>query len=72
MEQCRMAKAANPGQKCFIYRNTELALEWMNSNRAVMNEAHAEMFLQYLLRRYVYNDCRSKCVHIVLTGPEQV
>ena len=47
VEQCRRIKAASAGAtKCFVYRNTELALEWMEPHRAVMQDpAFAGLFL---------------------------
>ena len=38
VEQCRQIKAVNPNTRCFVYRNTELALEWLEPQRAVMND----------------------------------
>jgi hypothetical protein len=46
-EQCRKVKAINPRTKCFVYRNTELALEWLSSQRAVMDEQHAGWFVRF-------------------------
>ena len=44
---CRLIKAASPQTKCFIYHNMELALESMESQRAVMYDASkADFFLQ--------------------------
>ena len=36
VEQCRQIKAVDPTTKCLVYRNTELALEWMETQRVVM------------------------------------
>jgi hypothetical protein len=48
VEQCRRIKAVDASTKCFVYRNTELALEWMEMHRAVMADAaFADYFLQY-------------------------
>jgi hypothetical protein len=49
VEQCRRMKAAGDGSvRCFVYRNTELALEWLEPQRAVMLDASkAGWFLQY-------------------------
>lgn len=48
VEQCRQIKAVNPHTKCFVYRNTELALEWLEPQRAAMyNASRASWFLQY-------------------------
>lgn len=48
VEQCRQIKVVDPDTKCFVYRNTELALEWMEPQRAVMDDpAFASWFLQY-------------------------
>ena len=47
-EGCRLIKAVSPQTKCFIYHNMELALESMESQRAVMYDASkADYFLQY-------------------------
>lgn len=51
VEQCKKIKTINPDVKCFVYRNTELALEWLSSQRAVMNEDHAGYFLNFQVRR---------------------
>ena len=48
VEQCRRIKAVDATTKCFVYRNTELALEWMEPHRAVMSDsAFSGYFLQY-------------------------
>lgn len=52
VEQCRQIKEASAAlgtaTKCFVYRNTELALQWMEPQRAVMQDpAFAGWFLQY-------------------------
>jgi hypothetical protein len=48
VEQCRQIKAVNPLTKCLVYRNTELALAWLEPQRAVMDDpAFASYFLQY-------------------------
>lgn len=48
VEQCRRIKAVDATTKCFVYRNTELALEWLEPQRAVMYDpAFADYFLQY-------------------------
>ena len=48
VEQCRRIKAVDPTTKCFVYRNTELALEWLEPQRAVMRDpAFVDFFLQY-------------------------
>ena len=46
VEQCRRIKAVDATTKCFVYRNTELALEWLEPQRAVMRDpAFAGYFL---------------------------
>ena len=46
VEQCRRIKQVDPTTRCFCYRNTELALEWMEPHRAVMRDpAFADLFL---------------------------
>lgn len=48
VEQCRRIKAVDPSTLCFVYRNSELALEWLEPQRAVMvNASTADYFLQY-------------------------
>jgi hypothetical protein len=48
VEQCRRIKAVDPTTKCFVYRNTELALEWLEPHRAVMDDpAFSAFFLQF-------------------------
>lgn len=47
-DNCRLIKAQSPGTRCFVYHNLELALEWLESQRAVMyNASLAPWFLQY-------------------------
>jgi hypothetical protein len=48
-ENCRLLKAAGKTTRCFTYRNSELALEWLESQRALMSDpANKGLFLQYL------------------------
>lgn len=48
VEQCRQIKAVNNRTKCGVYRNTILALEWLEPHRAVMHSSlFADMFLKY-------------------------
>ena len=48
-EGCRRVKAASANAtRCFRYNNMELALAFLESNRAVMDAAHAGWFLQYV------------------------
>lgn len=48
INNCRMLKASGKATFCFIYHNMELALQWLESQRAVMYApADAAMFLQY-------------------------
>ena len=45
---CRALKAAGLVHRCGIYHNVELALQWLESNRAVMyDDDKADWFLQY-------------------------
>ena len=45
---CQALKAAGLVARCGIYHNVELALQWLESNRAVMYDASkADWFLQY-------------------------
>jgi hypothetical protein len=53
VEQCKKIKTINPHVKCFVYRNTELSLEWLSSQRAVMDEAHAGYFLNFQVCMHV-------------------
>ena len=47
-ENCRLLKAAGKVTRCFGYHNTELALEWLESQRAIMlDPGNADLFLQY-------------------------
>ena len=48
IENCRRLKAAGLAHRCFIYHNMELALLWLESQRAVMlDPTKASFFLQY-------------------------
>ena len=48
VEGCRRLKAAGKAQKCFIYHNWELALEWIERQRAVMyDEAKSNWFMRW-------------------------
>jgi len=45
---CQLLKAQGTATRCFIYHNTALALEWLESQRAVMYDpSKADYFLQY-------------------------
>ena len=45
---CKMLKQQGLAHRCFIYHNMELALEWLESQRAVMYDpSTADYFLQY-------------------------
>jgi hypothetical protein len=47
-EGCHRIKLRSPHSRCFIYHNMELALEALESQRAVMyDESKADWFLQY-------------------------
>lgn len=47
-ENCRALKAAGKVTRCFSYYNSELALEWLESQRAIMQDpSNADLFLQY-------------------------
>mmetsp|Transcript_31425 Transcript_31425/g.82421 ORF Transcript_31425/g.82421 Transcript_31425/m.82421 type:complete len:456 (-) Transcript_31425:265-1632(-) len=47
-EGCRRLKTSGKAARCFIYHNMELALEWEESQRAVMYDvSKADYFLQY-------------------------
>ena len=39
---CAALKASGKVRRCGIYHNMELALQWLESNRAVMNDAHVK------------------------------
>ena len=55
-ENCRMLKARNLTQRCFIYHNMELALEFAESQRAVMYDpTKADYFLRYA-NGTIYNE----------------
>lgn len=42
-----MVKKYNPLTKCFVYRNTELALEWFSTQKSVMDAQHSGWFVNY-------------------------
>ena len=45
---CRLLKAAGLANRCFIYHNMELALQWLESQRAVMYDInYQDFFLRY-------------------------
>ena len=47
-ENCRLLKAAGKATRCFGYHNTELALEWLESQRAIMRDpSNSDLFLQF-------------------------
>ena len=48
LEGCRLVKAASPSTRCFRYNNMELAIPFLESNRAVMDDAHSSWFLQFI------------------------
>lgn len=48
-ENCRRLKQAGKAVRCSVYRNSELALEWLESERAIMADPrNKDLFLQYL------------------------
>ena len=51
LRQCAAIKAVDNSSRCFAYRNTELAMEWMATQRAVMQhppgDAAQTLFLKY-------------------------
>ena len=49
VEQCKRIKALGTGTRCFVYRNTELALQWEETSRAAMTQKNvdANWFLKY-------------------------
>jgi len=49
VEQCKMVKALGTGTKCMVYRNTELALQWQETSRAVMTQEYSDQgwFLKF-------------------------
>lgn len=63
---CVALKANGTAQRCLIYHNMELALQWLESNRAVMYDpTKADWFLQYTdglghKNGTIYNDHRSE------------
>ena len=47
-ENCRRLKQAGKAVRCSAYRNSELALQWLESERALMADpANADLFLQF-------------------------
>ena len=56
---CAQLKREGKVRRCTIYHNMELALEWLESNRRVMDQEHLEKgwFLRYP-NGTVYNDLR--------------
>lgn len=56
-ENCARLKKAGLVRVCGIYHNVELALEWLESNRAVMDDEHvaAGWFLRYQGNKSVFN-----------------
>ena len=49
VKQCSMIKELGTGTRCFVYRNTELALQWEETSRAAMTQANVDnnWFLKY-------------------------
>lgn len=56
-ENCARLKKAGLVRVCGVYHNVELALEWLESNRAVMDDEHvaAGWFLRYQGNKSVFN-----------------
>jgi hypothetical protein len=45
---CKMLKEAGLATRCFIYHNSELALQWLESQRVVMQDpSYQDFFLRY-------------------------
>ena len=47
VEQCRLVKSVDNSTRCMVYRNTALALQWLSTQRSMMNAAHAFFFLRF-------------------------
>ncbi len=47
VQQCQQVKAIDPSVKCMVYRNTALALQWLTTQRSVMDAAHESFFLRF-------------------------
>jgi len=48
VEQARIVKSGSPSTKVFVYRNLELALEWIRGQRTIMQDpSKSGYFLQY-------------------------
>lgn len=47
VEQCRMVKALRNDTHCWVYRNTELAFAALTTDRRVMTEANASLFIHF-------------------------
>jgi hypothetical protein len=48
IDNCRRLKRGGKAKRCFIYHNLELALEWLESQRKVMNDpSKRDWFIQY-------------------------
>ena len=45
VEQCRRAKAVRNDTKCWVYRNTELAFAALTTDRKLMREENASLFI---------------------------
>ena len=43
---CRQQKALNPASRCTVYYNTELGMEWDDSQKEVMTVEHQDLWLQ--------------------------
>ena len=69
VEQCRLVKALNPQTKCFVYRNTELALEWFAAQKAVMDEQHRGWFVNFEDDTVPHNPWLSAEQKCKLAGP---
>ena len=61
VEQCRQIKAVDPTTKCFVYRNTELALEWLEPQRAVMDDPTKASF-------FLRECCAAYCIYRLRVG----
>ena len=46
-EQCRRVKAFGTGNRCMVYRQNELSLQWQETSRAAQTSENVGMYLQY-------------------------
>jgi hypothetical protein len=59
---CRQQKQLNPASRCTVYYNTELGMEWDDSQKELMTVENSDLWLQYQTQAAC--DAAGDCTHV--------